>query len=496
MTLMEIYMQQSKFEPKIVKAKYIEHLDEDLNDNPLTESIHIIMDYDEIRERLVEQPPIQENFWDLPGFYKKTQLNALTRYHVANDYCPFLYHKFCELMLCHYQYRDPFSVEQVRLKTMLSEYAREKTYLLPTVRLAGVTTAPSSLLHGPSGSGKSTTLRNSLSLIPQVIIHESFKGKPYKSRQITWLSFDCPATASPKALALSFFTAIDSALSKTDNPSRYAKEWEGRERVGVEHLYGMMQSLAARYNIGLVHIDELQFFLSYIKSPKSPNLQIIESLFNKIGIPVFLSSTTEGLTLFDPVETESGQIPDFTIVRRLIDDREYELKPLKYGTKNFNDTFDLFFRPEICIDGKVPTEEFKTQFHYLTAGLQSAIARLARLHHETVIMLNNKCDVGKPKISTGDISVLISVYQKQFHRMDYALSFLREGNVIEFDKQCPKTDEGKINYDSKSEKDNSSNKPITKVSKKAPGISGSGKVSNKRSKPSRSIKTGFGENDE
>lgn len=488
-------MQQSKFEPKIVKAKYIEHKDEDLNNNPLTESIQVIIDHDEIRDRLLEQPPVQENFWDLPGFYKKTQLNTLTRYHVANDYCPFLYHKFCELMLCHYQYRDPFSVEQVRLKTMLSEYAREKTYLLPTIRLAGVTTAPSSLLHGPSGSGKTTTIRNSLSLIPQVIIHESYQGKPYKYPQITWLSFDCPATASPKALALSFFAAIDSALSKTDKPSSYAKKWEGRERVGVEHLYGMMQSLAARYNIGLVHIDELQFFLSYIKSPKSPSLQIIESLFNKIGIPVFLSSTTEGLTLFDPIETESGKIPDFTIIRRMIDDREYELKPLKYGTKNFDDTFNLFFRAEVCIGGILPSEDFKRQFHYLTAGLQSAIARLARLYLETVIMLNNEGN-GKSKTLPDDITILNSVYQKQFYRMDYALSFLREGNIIEFDKECPKTDDGKIDFDSKPEKNNSSNKSITKVSKKAPGISGTGKVSQNRNKPSRSIKTGFNSNGE
>jgi len=490
-------MQQSKFEPTIEEADYKEHMDYSLNGNPLTESIHIILSHDEVREKLVEQPPIQENFWELPGFYKKTQLNELTRYHIANDICPFLYHKFCELMLCHYKYRDPFSADQVRLKTMLSECARDKTYVKPTINLAGVTTAPSSLMHGPSGSGKTTTIRNSLSLIPQVIIHESYQGRPYKYPQITWLSFDCPATASPKALALSFFKAIDSALSKTDKPSVYAKSWENRERVGVEHLYGMMQSLAAKYNIGLVHIDELQFFLSYIKSPKSPSLQIIESLFNKIGIPVFLSSTTEGLTLFDPIETESGKIPDFTIIRRMIDDREYELKPLKYGTKNFDDTFNLFFRAEVCIDGISPNEDFKKQFHYLTAGLQSAVARLARLHHETVIMLNNKDNSSdKPKRLTGDLSILTSVYRKQFHRMDYALSFLREGDVIEFDKQCPKTDKGEIDFDAKPKKENSRNKPIAEVSKKAPGISGSGKVSQNKSKPSSMIKTGFGQNDE
>lgn len=461
-------MSFEKFAPKRVDANYLTHDDKTLNNNPLTEALRVIEDESEILKQLTYIPEMQPNFWQLNNIYKKTQLSQLLEIFVPHStLTPFLYYEFIEQILCNYKHRNPFSANQNRLTMTIAEKVKEEDYLPVLSNIPGITTAQSSLISGASGVGKTLTIRNILSLIPQVIDHTEYQGKPFKKPQIVWLSFDCPATASPKALALSFFRALDAALGEP----KYAPKYQNRDRIGVEHLYGVMQQLATKYHIGLIHFDELQFFLKFIKSSNSPNLQIIESLFNKLGIPVFLSCTPEGTVLFDPIEDEPNEMPKIQTLRRMISEREDHFSPYRMVSKEFDKLFEAFYQTSICINGIKPSDEFKAYFHYLTGGLQSIITRLARLHIKKMIIraANDKHNVER----IDDRAVLDDIFKRQFHRWGPALKHLRKKNLVAFENSIPTKANGRPDYNDDQEHPSSqANEVSDKKPVRAPSIKG------------------------
>lgn len=411
-------MMQINNDEKNVFATYRKHLDTLLNGNPLTEALEVILKKEDVLSRLHRPHPTADNFQELPNFYKKTQLNHFRRVISPHPYSFFLYQKCMELILCGYIDRNPLSATNIKLRTTIGENAQNGIYEENLNLTIGMTSAPSNVITGISGASKTTTARSILSLIPQVIPHKEFEGQPFMHRQLTYISFDCAATKSPKALALSFFAAVDKVLG-----TQYFQQWERRSKDSVERFYANMQLVATKHHIGLIHIDEVQFFLKYIGSSTSPNLAVIESLFNKIGIPVILSCTLEGLDLFEPVPSnDSSKLPDMTTVRRMLDDREFKFGNYTFNSPEFQKIYDEFFPEAICVGG-LPSDEFKLRFHWLSAGIPAIINRLARLHHEQIIITN--------KQTTDDIETLNSVYKSQFRHIDFALEQIRNSNPDE-----------------------------------------------------------------
>ena len=459
---------QIKNDEKNTLANYQKHPDPLLNGNPLSESLQVILSKSEVLSRLKKDHPTTSTFKDLPKFYQKTQVNHFRMVIAPHPQSFFLYQKIMELILCGYINRNPLSAANTQLRTTIAENAKSGTYNPDLNLIFGMTSAPSCLITGLSGSSKTTTARSVLSLIPQFIQHEQFEGRPFMQPQLTYISFDCAATSSPKALALSFFAAVDSVLN-----TKYFVTWEKRTRDSVERFYANMQLVAARHHIGLIHIDEVQFFLKYSSTKNSPNLIILESLFNKIGIPVILSCTLEGLDLFQP--TQSGDIsklPDMTTTRRMISEREFVFGTYPLGSMEFNEIFDAFFPSEICIGDK-PSEEFKKIFHRLSAGIPAIINRLARLHHEQVVTVG--------KNITDDIETLNKVYDSQFRHIDFALQQIRISNmgkqptstqIKKYENSLPRVESGHADWNAK----NTPEKSHTKVEPQVPDMPEYGSV--------------------
>lgn len=447
-------MMQNKF-VQVIPAVYGKHLDTVLNGNPLTEALTVMLERKEVINKLHKSHPTASNFIELPNFYKKTQINHFRKVISPHPHSFYMYQKFMELILCGYVDRNPFEVSYVNQRTTIGENAKEGVYDDGLNLTFDITSAPSCVVTGISGASKTTTVRSVLSLLPQVIRHQSYQGQPFQQTQLTYISFDCAASKSPKALALSFFAAVDAVLN-----TQYFNTWEKRTRESVERFYANMQLVAAKHHIGLIHIDEVQFFLKHITSSDSPNLTVIESLFNKIGIPVVLSCTLEGLDLFNPIpSTDERKLPDMTTVRRMIDEREFIFGVYSIESEEFNEIFNDFFPEPICIGG-VPSSDFKIEFHRLSAGIPAIINRLARLHHEQVVITKKKTD---------DIEILIQVYKSQFRHIDFALEHLRlsrsqehptANQLTKYERALPRDNEGNANWENKQE-DN--NKPVSET---------------------------------
>ena len=415
-----------------INAKYQLHPVSSLNGNPLTEAIPVCTDKEALRSQLTHIPDIGQNIWELPEVYQQVELKKLDCLHLPVPYVDALYNKFMSLILDGYSKYNPFSADVTRLQIQAAIAARDNDFLQGN--LVNRTTAPSVLIHGESGSGKTTATRRALSIIPQVITHEHYQGKPFKQDQLVWLSFDLPSTASIKGLALNFFAAVDLALTTT-----YYDDWKDKSQRTVERHLGQMQVIALTHHLGLVHIDELQFMLEYRKSKSTPTFITIEALFNKLGIPIVLSSTSSGRNLLLN-DTKSF---DFTTTRRLLNDREYKLSIYRLGDSFFTEMFKALFPRVLSTENNIPSDEFKQKFHFYTCGLPAIMTRLAFLHHETIIQLRARKPDKAQKYNTNDINLLGRVFKNQFSLISGALQNLRTGNIEEYETAVTGVDRGR-----------------------------------------------------
>ncbi|WP_026970856.1 ATP-binding protein [Aliagarivorans marinus] len=424
----------------VIDAEYATHPDANLNGNPLSEAIEVSLDRDVLLNNIVSKPNIQTNFWSLPPFYQMTQLRQLTDAHQPLPQTWLMYNKIMSMILYSYVRRDPFSPEMVRLKSRLAEQMRQEK--VKFIHPVGLTTAPSALVTGDSGTGKTTMIRTLQSGIPQVVNHRSYKGKHFANKQLVWVSFDLPPTGSAKAMAVNFFRAVDAALG-----TEYADEWSARDRESVDKHLTAMQICALEHNLGMAHVDELQFMLGYSKSLNSPNLQILEALFNKIGVPILQSCTAEGVDVFKALPSGDYRIgTDTTTVRRMLNDREYRLSNHDLSSTYFSELFDSLFPKalEHPLTPKDAREGFKSKFHKLSCGLPAIMIRLALLHHETLVNLleNSNSNDGYHTYHEG---LLEMVYRNQFSLIDPALAQYRRGDKSGYEKSI-RTDSSKTAY--------------------------------------------------
>ncbi|PKH04764.1 ATP-binding protein [Moritella sp. Urea-trap-13] len=430
-----------------IEAVYKPHLDFNLNNNPLSEAVHVELSREQLIKNLTEVPYIQENFWDLPEIYQQTQLRQLTEVHIPVPQTWNLYNKILSLILFGYVRRNPLSKEMRMQYARIAECMRLGKLYNPGPMIGiGPTTAASSLVYGDSGSGKTKCIRSILGQVEQVINHKIYQGEHFKKKQLVWISFDLPPNGSPKAMAANFFRAVDSALD-TD----YAEQWSDHKKFSADQLIAAMQHIAATHCLGIVHIDELQFMLGYKKIKDSPSLQTLETLFNKIGVPIIQSSTQQGVELFDSLEDSDHRLGhDSTTVRRMLNDREFKFSTHAYGSEYFTELFNALF-PSSLIYGiqNASNENFKIKFQSLSCGLPAIMTRLAHMHHETLQTLLMKDGCEYKNYFTFDPQLLDRVYTNQFHLIDPALKALRAGNREDYEKKIRDKTTNKTTYTNK-----------------------------------------------
>ncbi|MBW8191820.1 ATP-binding protein [Neiella marina] len=421
-----------------IQATYNEHPDQSLNGNPLCEALSVETNDRKLLDSLTQIPQIQDDFWQLSNLFKKTQIALLDDLYIPpSPTVEMLYEKFVSLLLSSYRNRHPLAADTVRFQFLLGTAAKAGQHYvgdaMPEDKIG-----PAVVISGLSGMGKTVTVRTVLKAIPQVIAHEEFDGQLFKATQLVWVSFDMPATPSPKALAMNFFKAVDSAIG-TD----YYQEWSAKYKQNVDAFYGAMQVIITTHHIGLVHLDEVQFLLKYANKKDSPNFQIIESLFNKLGVPLVMSMTSQGLELFDSELSNDTRLGlDITTARRMLSDRQFSFKLHNYGSDSFNQLFDALYPESLSTERESPGDEFKQRFHYLSCGLTAVMVRLARMHHETIIELRKN----RKDVSTGDIAILNRIYKGQFNLIDSALQQLRYGHHSSYEKSITSDGQEKATF--------------------------------------------------
>lgn len=401
---------------------------QELSGNPLTEALHFLCTSDYCSTVLTENLEwCPNNFWELNKFFRMSVITKLKSIHVQAPQLETIYTKIVSLLLESYSHRNPFTADIVKTKH-LNALALQKKCTFSPVK---TTTASTVVVRGISGTGKTTALRSLFIKIPQVIVHQEYMGNSYKQHQLVWISIDLPVTPSIKALALNFFKAVDEALGCTD----YYVQWSRRSRESVDQHLNAMRLVAQTHELGIVHIDEMQFMLNYLRSKDAPSMSLLEALFNKLGIPLILSTTNAGLQLFSPDYMPNG-VPDITISRRMLNDREIELKMPKLNSDYFERFFNALFPKSILVNCNELGDSFRNHFYELSCGLPAIMMRLAYQYHEIFMQRIDK--QGSANACTDDIKLLTATYNNQFKLIHPALAYLRSGKFEHYEKDLAK----------------------------------------------------------
>jgi hypothetical protein len=135
-------------------------------------------------------------------------------------------------------------------------------------------------------------VRNVLSLLPSVICHHEYRGKPLIQKQVLYLLVDCPDRASKKSLLLGILEAVDEHAG-TDYGEQYQKGYN------VEQLKLAIKKTCLNLYIGALIIDEIQNFAPARGANENrATLKFMDDLFNRLGIPIVLIGTFESDVVF------------------------------------------------------------------------------------------------------------------------------------------------------------------------------------------------------
>ena len=272
-------------------------------------------------------------------------------------------------------------------------------------------------LIGDSGVGKSRSVEEILALLPQVILHQDYRGHELNLAQITYLRVECPANSSIKTLLLEEFELADEILAAAGIESNYFEVFARNGRASVDYMLGKFARLIGIHNIGVVVIDEVQRMVGSRDETKMMNF--FETLINLVGVPVILIGTESARDLLSQT---------FSSGRRLTGHRgTVEWKRLQYGLV-FAHFLESLWKYQYTSTDNPLTEGLKEAFYYETQGIIDLIVKLYMIVQFNVIEENERRP-DRPEVMTPEL--VHRAGQKHFRHLQKQLKEMREGKEPE-----------------------------------------------------------------
>jgi hypothetical protein len=354
------------------EANYKEQALSDYCNNPFIEALPLIFTEDDVLERFMVTPRISE---------QDKQSEANIRYHllkrIKNFIQPLPIHfeverKLSTLIRRGYLARNPLDksfLERIRVLHELRE-DEEETHRYIEERLNYIqSTADSVAIIGISGIGKTTAIERLLSMYPQVIKHQLYKGQFFNRTQIVWLKIDCPYDGSLATLCKSFFKAIDDLLG-----THYLEKFGYFNRMTSTMLL-YMTSLASLYGIGVLVIDEIQHLINS-KNEQEEMLNFFVTLSNTVGIPTVLIGTSKAQLLFKG---------NFRQARRAASDGSVIWDRMSEDSEEWTFFLETLWNNQCLKEYSELTDELKKAFYDECQGITSVAVNLFILAQERVL---------------------------------------------------------------------------------------------------------------
>lgn len=265
--------------------------------------------------------------------------------------------------------------------------------------------APTIARIGLPGSGKSVSISRWMSLIPRVIRHEYYHGRPFFTHQVPWVMVNCPSDASPKTLCQGIYQHLDALLN-----TRYCARYK-RSGRSVGDMLQDVARLAALHGIALFIIDNVEN-LSVQTSGGTAHLR--DFLFN------LAQDTRSVVVLVGTYEAEALINKSFRQARRTV-----ELGGSYWERLTGNDWERCLRAQWEILYTRDPTELSSALIEVITrhtAGIPGLSWALLRFAQERAITLRGR--LGHERITP---DLVESVAKDEFAIIQSALSQIRTG---------------------------------------------------------------------
>lgn len=257
-------------------------------DNPFLAAMPEMLSQSDFNSEIRSFPKLPQNLPQMTSVERRQALTLLPSIFIPLNY---MYAIFDQL------HRAIWSTYSTR--TMLEEIRQTNALFRGSSANNYSTQAATGSILGVPGVGKTSTIRRSLALLPQVIEHTEYLGKPFFYKQILYLTVECPSDCSVKSLALNLVVALDRAIG-----SNYFTQLISLRSVAASAVAAQVKILCLTHRVGLILIDEIQNAVITARKNKQikPLIKFLVELTNDTCTSVFFVGTPVAEELFTSQE--------------------------------------------------------------------------------------------------------------------------------------------------------------------------------------------------
>ena len=265
--------------------------------NPMLSALNITDDKATFFSRCEVRKDKRYSFANAP--IKERKRVALDEMFLPNELSWRLYCLVTDMMYRGYNYADrniSDSAQQKQVNLSAFNPAKAKGVLKLTERDKGVGAA----VIAESGLGKTTTMDKVLGAIPQTHRHKA--SESYYNRefiQVSWVKV--------KFHGLSMKAAVRNIIEKIDDLTDDNLARELTDNLSVTTHIDKLKLHCAKYNVGMIVLDECQIMVSYKKNGElttasKGKADFLQQIVNEIPIPFLLIGTP----IFEPYLAQSS----------------------------------------------------------------------------------------------------------------------------------------------------------------------------------------------
>ncbi len=339
-----------------VQATYHQSPLEEYNSNPFIQALPPLMNKQAIIDSLAMPISFDESERDYDSAFRLHMVQRLYKLFQPLPRHLDVWNTTFALLYQGYISRNPFDKEYIRQRNQMGKEIINKSFDInnqSTFR----TTASCATLIGYSGMGKTSSAQRVLNNIPQVIVHNEYKGQPFNQLQLTHLTLQTPHSSSLKALTLQFFLKVDEILG-TDNYRRNVSK-----NTSVDAMLPQMGQVANNIGLGLLVIDEIQHLQN--RAIKQM-MNYFVTLINSFGVPILFIGTPSAYSIFQQ---------EFRIARRVSGNGEITWNNME-NDKEFRFFLQSLWRYQWTRTFTPLSDEMVAVFYEHTQGVSDLIVKL------------------------------------------------------------------------------------------------------------------------
>lgn len=411
----------------MTSVTYIRDPNELYRGNPFIEGLGHPLSEDEFRARtgmpFREELDLSEVDEDRHGYYKRSLIDNLAEVYVVRDKAYRLYDIIHRMIKAGYVKRNPLSGDVLRILAAIKKDEKDPLKQVNTAGLDLASTQQSFSVIGLSGIGKTMMVKQTIKAFQDVIEHREYKtpeGKVLKMKasQIPVVYVEIPDSRGQKAVLLDLLAVIDSKTGE-----EYAHY--NRNKTVYELITAARKAVIA-HGVGLIIFDEAQNFVQSSKketvgSNEKTSMKFVESLFNRLGVPLLYVGTFSTLKVM---------AKEMTVARRSVKNGSFLFASCEVESSFWKRFIKTYCQTQLMQNQCTDLDTLRYHVHHLSLGIPAIAASLIRA---------TLCYLTFLPAKSQDLSVkaLDWIFEEQFKILQPALRALRNGDYHKYEDYAP-----------------------------------------------------------